>query len=547
VDVTPPGIEIGGCEDVAETAAADNCSVIPTEIDDPTYFDDCWPVDSLTITYTISGATAGSGSGSVVGESFNIGVSTVQYVVSDPDGNEDSCSFEVTIIHLVVPTANFTCPTDTVYATSDANRCDVFVSLDALTYVDPCDEIDSVWNESPYRTSASDASGTYPVGSTTFQWYITDISGNIDSCEVTVIVEDLPPTLNCPSDFTVPADFNQSYATNVSIPEPAHDDNCTYDLYWIMSGVTVDTATLFTGINTVPSPYSQLNMGITTVSYYLIELDGDTVFCDFNITVLGAPDIECPPDTTIYLDGTENNCESTFDPGVADLIQGVPPITWTYILTYPDGSTEADSYIKDSPDQYANPLGDITFPLGVTTIEWRAENEAGYDTCSHWIEVIDTIPPEFTTAPYENCVEPIIYAIYNPTNPNPVYGVDPNLEKSPSPDYRLLYPGDTSLDVLTLEDNCCDSLVMTIHWRIEFTDVPDPLNIGSSISHDDITGTGQPSTYGSDIYLWGDGATYTSVMHHIYYWVEDCNGNVTEEVMEEITITPRPEIIKEDY
>ena len=93
VDITPPNIEISGCQDVTDTTDTGNCSIIPAVIQDPEYHDDCWPDSTLSISWTMTGATVGSGTGSVKGEAFNTGITTVQYIVADPDGNEDSCSF----------------------------------------------------------------------------------------------------------------------------------------------------------------------------------------------------------------------------------------------------------------------------------------------------------------------------------------------------------------------------------------------------------------------------------------------------------------------
>jgi hypothetical protein len=58
----------------------------------PTFYDNC----TLNINYTLSGATTGSGSNDASGTTFNLGVTTVQYMVSDSSGNKDSCSFTVT-------------------------------------------------------------------------------------------------------------------------------------------------------------------------------------------------------------------------------------------------------------------------------------------------------------------------------------------------------------------------------------------------------------------------------------------------------------------
>ena len=61
---------------------------------DPLPSDNC---STTTVTYTMSGATTGSGVDNVDGVAFNAGVTTVWYTVTDGAGNMDSCSFDVTV------------------------------------------------------------------------------------------------------------------------------------------------------------------------------------------------------------------------------------------------------------------------------------------------------------------------------------------------------------------------------------------------------------------------------------------------------------------
>jgi hypothetical protein len=49
------------------------------------------------VTYTLSGATTGVGTDDASGSTFNVGTTTVQYLVTDSAGNSDNCSFDVTV------------------------------------------------------------------------------------------------------------------------------------------------------------------------------------------------------------------------------------------------------------------------------------------------------------------------------------------------------------------------------------------------------------------------------------------------------------------
>ncbi len=542
VDVTDPELTINGCSDVEETAADNNCSVIPASITDPVYSDACWPVlDSLRLEWEMTGATTGSGTGSVVGEAFNIGVTTVTYHVYDPDGNEDNCSFDVTILHDEVPQSSFTCPISLHEADVDPATCEANLSLDAPVITDPCNEIDSSWNSSPYRTSASNASGTYPAGSTVFYWYITDVSGNKDSCKVEVIVNDtIPPGLTCPPDISRFADYGENYASGITPDDPVIKDNCDpaeLTLSWTMEPPTAfvseyDPAEL--SGDGIFSGSGIFYLGVTTITYTLSDTNGNSDECSFTITVEAAPIIDCPPDTTAYAD---ENCVFPFDPGIPTLTQGAQPIDWAWTLTNPDGTTSSGG--SQTPTDGANPLPVVSvapnqynFKLGTTTIEWTATNDAGSDQCTQTIIVRDTISPVIAQAgTFEFCVDPLRSAVYNGTDEltyNPDY---------PGADYYTFKAGSTTLDldITEITDNCCVSGTddVTIEWTIDFD--------GSEAS---VSGTGQPSEYSTDILLWGDGTNFQNRMHTITYWVTDCNGNKSEAATGYITITPRPEIIK---
>ncbi|QIA06263.1 HYR domain-containing protein [Draconibacterium halophilum] len=537
---------------VTGTMSADDCYAIPPTIGSPTLTAPCWDTDSLDLTFRIiNGTWDTTGVGEVNGLPFPVGTNTVWYIVTDPDGNKDSCDFTVTMLQDEIPSTVIDCPTDPAPVTVGANDCEAFVDLDPPTITEVCTT--ATYTITNDYTGTADADTLYPIGTTTVVWYIEDNSGNIDSCTVYVVVNDLLPTLTCPPSITVPADFNKTYATGVGVGLPTYQDNCDS----ILTYTILDPFGTLDSIYGDPSDINLLldtatyQLGVTTITYYFEDGNGNKVNCNFTVEVTGPPVIECPPSDTFYLD--DSGCTYPFDPGIPTLISGVQPITWTWTLEDANGNvlTGTSTTPDDGPTPQSIIPNPYDFELGTTTITWTATNISGADTCDHHILVLDTIPPTFTTAPYEDCVDPLHWAVYNEDNPNPVFNhVDPLVEKFPV-DYRTMFAGDTILDLTSLEDNCCDSTEMTIHWRIEFSDTPDPVT-GDPVSHPDISGIGQPSEYEvggipKDIYLWGDGVLFTAVTHSIFYWVEDCNGNSTGEVWEEITITPRPEVKKTDY
>jgi len=152
----------------------------------------------------------------------------------------------------------------------------------------------------------------------------------------------------------------------------------------------------------------------------------------------------------------------------------------------------------------------------------------------------DLIPPTFTApGPFEFCVENLYSAEY----------ISNGLQINPAPDYYLFHEENTILDLdpddlkNKFNDNCCGDNLLVIHWRMTFTDTPNPAAPPAMLTHAPIPDqTGQPSLYGTNIQFPGDGVNFISVTHIITYWLTDCNGNKSLEKDVNITIKPRPNI-----
>ena len=540
VDTQTPTISCPS--DVEDQITNGGCNLLSGNVQTPTISDNC---GIASLTYALSGATnlvsPSTGINYANGITYSVGITTVTYTVTDVNGLTASCTHTVWIKNLNAPKFSSTQPSN-VNVPADPGECQADVTVPSPGINNPCNELYSSVNDSPYKTSITDASGTYPIGTTTVTWVVTDASGSKATYTQTVTVVDtqVPSFTSCPTDISEPADFEKLFATNVDIPvQPTFvADNCTTTLSWTIVHETTGTvsSSVTTGINYVPTPYPQLDLGVNTVIYLLSDDSGNTSTCTFTVTITAKPVIDCPAD--IVTNTTASDCTQSLDPGVPELISGSQPITWTWTIVDPTGNIQASGTFSGTVPIPGGPpdLGDIVFKEGTSTITWTATNLAGTTSCTHTVTVIDNVKPTFDLpTAFSECVE----RIHDATFYAPTVDITPT-----RPEYYILEPGNISLDLTGLWDNCCTTASLTVHWRIEFTDTTDPAAPPAILHINPITGTGQLSTYGTPILFPGDGVTFNNVIHKIYYWLEDCHGNKTDEQPFDVTIRPRPEVIK---
>ncbi|MBK8954368.1 MAG: HYR domain-containing protein [Saprospiraceae bacterium] len=74
--------------------------------------------------------------------------------------------------------------------------------------------------------NSCDASGDYPVGTTTVTWTVEDQSGTTETCSFTVtVIDNQKPTIACPANVEVTTQANECSA-QVCYPDPTVTDNC---------------------------------------------------------------------------------------------------------------------------------------------------------------------------------------------------------------------------------------------------------------------------------------------------------------------------------
>ncbi|MCX6233222.1 MAG: HYR domain-containing protein, partial [Bacteroidetes bacterium] len=119
---------------------------------------------------------------------FNVGITTIIWTVIDIYGNSNTCEMTVTVTDATAP--SIICPENILFIT-EKGICEADIIVDEPEVDDNCG-IPTYINS---YTGTSNASGTYPVGTTNVIWTVTDINSNTSTCITNVSVLS-PPLAN---------------------------------------------------------------------------------------------------------------------------------------------------------------------------------------------------------------------------------------------------------------------------------------------------------------------------------------------------------------
>ena len=274
-------------------------------------------------------------------ETFPVGTTVVTWTVRDGNGNTATATQQVTVTDRELPV--ITAPAS-VQTSTGTTSCDaVDVALGQATVSDNCG-IASVTNDAPE---------TYPLGTTTVTWTVTDNNGNVATATQTVtVVDDQDPLVSAPADVTIQIAPDADSATGVALGEAQTSDNCG------IQSLTNDALDVFP-------------LGLTVVTWTATDNSGNTATAQqrVNVTREELPTIQAPADITV--DAGEGDC---FAEG---LELGSPTFTGT-------GATVSN----DAPDQ---------FPVGVTPVTWTVTDANGnMATAVQQVTVADRQAPQIT-------------------------------------------------------------------------------------------------------------------------------------------------------
>ncbi len=307
------------------------------------------------VTYSVSfndncaGANLAQTAGLASGSSFPAGLTSNSYTVTDGSGNTAACSFTVTVNDTEIPT--ITCPANVVVS-NDPGQCAAIVTY-SVSFNDNCSGANLA------QTAGLASGSSFPSGTTSNSFTVTDGSGNTATCSFTVTVNDTEiPTITCPANVVVSNDPGQCAA--IVTYSVSFNDNC--------SGANLtQTAGLASG--------SSFPTGVTSNSFTVTDASGNTATCSFTVTVNDTeiPTITCPANVVV-----------SNDPGQCAAIV-------TYSVSFNDNCAGANLA------QTAGLASGSSFPTGVTSNSFTVTDGAGNTaTCSFTVTVNDTEIPTIT-------------------------------------------------------------------------------------------------------------------------------------------------------
>jgi len=122
------------------------------------------------------------------GDTFPLGTTEVTVEVTDAAGNTATCSFDVTVIDNEVPVI-INCPPD-IEVDGPPGECEAALTVPVPMFGTDYTDCQGATMASNDYNGSSNASDTYPVGTTVVTWTFTDPSGNSVACQQTITVNE---------------------------------------------------------------------------------------------------------------------------------------------------------------------------------------------------------------------------------------------------------------------------------------------------------------------------------------------------------------------
>jgi hypothetical protein len=317
-----------------------------------------------SVAWQLSGATLGSGSGSVpVATAFNKGVTTVTYTVTDGSGNNAVCNFSVNVLDNTPPvwTGTGQAPGSTITSNANIGGCIAQVSWTDPTFTDACTPPVIV-------TKTHNPGAFFTFGSTTVTYTAIDGVGNVGTHTFTVnVVDTQAPTAKC-KDITLSLDAMGSATVTAPQVDNLSTDNC------------------FFSYSSGSATYNCTNLGPNNYTLQITDGSGNTATCVSVVTVqdLIPPVALCTNVSPINLDANGSFVLNATTVNNNSTDNTYPQCAMSYAVSL-DGGAFGPSFTFNCIH-----LGNRLLTLRVTD---AAGNTA---TCTQVVDVKDVTPPSIT-------------------------------------------------------------------------------------------------------------------------------------------------------
>jgi large repetitive protein len=234
---------------------------------------------------------------------FPDGVTIVTWTVTDVANNTATCQQSVTVADIEPPMIS--CPTVDAFD-APPGTCSVIVNNNLAPTVTDCNDftVTYVITGATIGSGNDDATGTeFFVGTSILTYYAEDIFGNLDSCSVTVQVNDgEAPAVFCPGDqlIFVPNGTVDTIVNNIGATS---NDNCT------VSSLDYQTTGALSVSGSGDISGTAFPVGTTTVTYIASDPSGNVDSCSFEVNVVEVLNqmLGCPLDQIVDNDPGECN------------------------------------------------------------------------------------------------------------------------------------------------------------------------------------------------------------------------------------------------
>ncbi|GAT63464.1 Ig-like domain-containing protein, partial [Paludibacter jiangxiensis] len=228
-------------------------------------------------------------------------------------------------------------PSQTVFVDVDKNFATVTIASPTVT--DNCGQV----KYSNDFNHTMNASGQYPIGTTTVTWTATDECGNTTSCKQTITVVDNqnPLFTKCFTgqnvSFTSQSGVYTYTIKGTGWDATATDNDALASLTYDMTGATTGSGTTLDN--------AILNVGLTNIKWTATDKSGNTTVCEYAITVIygNVPpiavddNVSTPEDIT----ATGNVLANDTDPDVTNVLT-VTGFVWNGTTYSPGTATSAE-------------------------------------------------------------------------------------------------------------------------------------------------------------------------------------------------------------